>query len=519
MKKLVLFFMVALIAAGAVWGQVVPPVFFGVNDLESAYEKVEMGKFFVDKTVSTEKRYSAGIFSSYADDFIWFTGYDQKVGNFLLLGGYPSQEASTVEDTDNLATTPYTLNFGYGKSLKSGGYLGVYYGGNIVNASGTNNGLEKEDNAITSTSTWTNRLAILYGNEKIGGIRFDLLFEDTQYDENYVDGKPRGNPAQTVREAPRIAVGWGKTLAKETEFYVQLGYKFAELTVITDVDGKKKDTIWGGVTITQNPPLPPSITIDSEGNAKLALQAGIYKPLAKKDNTESSFSVDFLIGNIFGAQGEGDYLLEKGKFVQGGIFLLGADVGIKSVTTVGKFSFGFKPNVELGFVVNDTNSFLQGSEKTFDALKVVFFELKPGVNFGIKYQFNQKFSLYSGVGLTIIDLQAGGYSEGKDQKYVKDDLSTLGYKSSAWKIDGLSWKNETLTTGGNLGFGLTYAPNKNIVIGAGLNALLDKIITFNLRDMTASTVLNRSGSGSELEWIANNTISGLNLDLTISAKF
>jgi len=527
MKKIVLFLLIAVVAASAVWAQIGPPPFDQtiLGARKKVIEQVGLWDFFVDQTVSTEKRYSAEIFSSYADDFIWFTGYDQKVGNFLLLGGYPS-DTTDVASTDYLTDVPYTLNFGFGKSLKSG-YLGVYYGGNFVNAEGTNNGLKGEDSFIYSKSTWTNRLAILYGNEKIGAIRFDFLYDNTTYEEYDVDGKPR---AKTVANAPQIAFGWGKTLAKETEFYVQLGLKFADYTEITTVDGKKKDTIWGSYTFhpaVVGPPIdiPAHYTFDNvNNNAKLALQLGIYKPLASKDkNTESSFSIDFLIGNIFGAQAEGDNLLD-GKFIGGGIFLLGADVGIKSVTTVDKLSFGFKPNVELGFTIDDTGSAISGSKQTYDATKTVKFELAAGVNFGIKYQLNQKFALYTGVGIDLFSWRAGGYSEGKDEKYDKDASKNLYVKNSAWAVDGLSWRDGTLHDGSgmgnnNLGFGLTYAPGKNIVIGAGLNTLLDKLIMIDLKKMSLQTGFSNSGDGSESSWVANNTLANLTFDLTISLKF
>jgi hypothetical protein len=506
MKKVVLFLFVAVIAAGAVWGQAPAPTpAFGVGDLTSAVDGVGFWDFFVDQTVSTEKRYSAGIFSSYADDFIWFTSWDAKIGTFLLLGGYPSN-GNDVTQTTQLTTTPYKLNIGLARSSKSG-YVGVYYGGNLVNARGTNTGLKGEDNVVWDKSEWVNRLAILYGKEGLGGIRFDMLMEGSEYENNYTDDKQDGE--QTVKKAPQIALGWGNALKDGMELYAQLGFRFADMTVIANAEDKKTDTYWGDPA-------------DLDKNAKLALQAGIWIPMKSSENTESSFSVDFVMGNIFGASGkeEGAIGLTEGEFTQGGIFLIGADIGLKQVIKADeKFSFGFKPNITIGFTFDDTSSVTaaKGDYEKGDGTKTTLFELTAGVNFGIQYKINEKFNLYTGLGLDVFNWKAGGYSEGKDDKYDEDTNPNV--KSSAWEVNGFNWRPETLH-GGRLGFGLTFAPSKNIVIGTGLNTLLDKIVYFDFYNMRFGTALNQnSNDGTESGWLSRNFFGGLTFDLTITAKF
>jgi len=484
MKKVMLFLLVMLVAAGAVWAQALP----------SANDRVSIGRFFVDQTMSTEKRYSADIFSSYADDFLWFTSYDANVGNFLLLGGYPGDDSDVV----NTNTPPYVLNFGYAKTLKFG-YLGLYYGGNLVEASGSNNGLSGKDNVVTDESTWTNRLVIFFGKKGLGGFRFDMLFEGTHYEDKYVDGKPNGTDAQTVTNAPQIALGWGTALESGLEIYAQIGYDFGDMTVNTDADGKKKDTIWN--------------------SSILALQAGINKPLASTDASESSFSVDFLMGYEFGGSGEGDLTLKDAKYVNGGAFLLGADVAYKQIIKADeKLSFGFKPNATLGFVFDDSNSLVAGSKKTFGAAKIIDFELDAGVNLGLEYKINPKFNLYTGLGLTVINWRTEGHLEGKDQKYDKNNPNTAVYKSSSWTVTGLAWRDNTLH-GSNLGFGLTFTPTKNIEVGFGLNTFLDNIISLNVKDMKIETGLNKNNGDGELAWLSDNIFGGLQFDLTITAKF
>jgi len=507
MKKIVLFLLVAVVAAGAVWGQTPPPAPGGgglpVPTPVSVIDNLGLGDFFVVPVVSTESRYSAGIFSAYADDYMWFTGYDPKVGTFFLLGGYPQTKPTgtdgVVDNTDyqsDMTTTK--VSFGFAKSFNKG-YLGVYFGGHLVEANGDNNGLKGEEHVMTSSSTWENNFAILYGNENIGGVRFDISYESTQYAETDVDGKPTSS---TVTSAPKIGLGWGKTLANEMEVYAQLGFQFPDMTVATDPDDSdKKDTTWG--------------------NSAFALQAGIYKPLASTDVSESSFSVDLLIRNDFGAKGEGDYLLKDNEYVNGGTFKIGVDAGIKQVVKADeKLSFGFKPNLAIGFSIDDTSSKLKGSEETVDAAKTVLFELAAGVNLGVKYQISQKFSLYTGVGFNLLSWKAASYSQGKDQKYDEDEEPNL--KSSAWEVKGINPRYETLhgSPGDRLGFGLTFTPTKNIVIGAGINSFLDNIFYFDVGKMQLGTGFSQSSPDqTELGWIGANLIGNLTFDLTISVKF
>lgn len=463
----------------------------GPPNITSAIGNVRLWSFFVDPTMSTEKRYSADIFSSYADDYLWFTSYDADVGTFLFLGGYPS-DGSDVDSTLPLTPTSYTISFGLGKTTKIG-YFGLYFGGNLVDdAWGTNNGLSGDDKQYRDYAQYTNSIAILYGNKKYGAFRLDMYYGGTTYNDYYVSDKPSGNGAQTVTAPPSIAIGYGREY-KGYDVYAQLGYRFGTMTVNANADGSKKDTIWG--------------------TSRLALQAGLYKALKSSDKSESSVSADFLIGNVFGASQEGN--ISDVKYTRGGIFVLGADVAYKQIIKADdKLSFGFKPNATIGFAIDDTNSVISGDGK-FDAVKTAYFELAAGINFGIKYQINQKFALYSGVGFDIFDLRTYGNMDGKDAES----------KASAWRITGINARAETLHDGtgtgnNNLGFGLTFAPTKNISIGAGLNTILDRIIYFDVTKMQLGTGFDKdSNDGSELGWVAANLISGLTFDLTITAKF
>ena len=467
MKKIVLFLLVAIITAGAVWGQ------FAVTDIPDSIDIIGFGGFFVDGVESAEYKYSQGVFDSYADNFLWFNGYDPKVGTFLLLGGQVSSS--------------YALNIGFAKTLKAG-YLGLYYGGSLVNADGTSNGQSGKDNLTSSNAVWDNKLSIFFGTEKLGGFRFDLLMPGSEYDDTLVDGIPG---SQSVTSPPRIGLGWGNKLGK-MDVYAQLGYQFADMDVTGDTDGKK-DTLWG--------------------ESRMSLQAGVTIPLSSSETSPSEFSADLIVGNQFGASGKGDYTLASAYYVYGGIFMAGLDASYKQTINLGKLSLGFKPGLTLGFTIDDSNSAITGSKTVNDLRKTIGFEAALDLSIGVKFQINDKFNLYTGLGLELIDFKSGSYAEGNDDKF--DKINNPDVKSSAWQISGINWKDSN----SKLRFGLTFEPVKDIVIGAGISSLLDKIFDIDFGSMNFGTNLNDNSSNTELGWLSDNFFGGLTFDLIITVKF
>jgi len=126
MKKVLFMVVAALIISGTVWGQNDPfpipgPVIDGIFDLGNAVP-----------TMSTEARYSAGQFTTDVDNFINVLDYNPAIGTFFFLGGFPDN--GTVNTTDVLGDNN-RISLGAGKTFGFG-YLALYYGGNLIRASG-----------------------------------------------------------------------------------------------------------------------------------------------------------------------------------------------------------------------------------------------------------------------------------------------------------------------------------------------------------------------------------------------
>ena len=511
MKKITLLLAIILAASGVVWAQVIPgipdPTVTGgtqhAGDIYSALrpagEKL-FDRMNVVPTISTEARYSAGIFGSMVDDFIGVNSYDPQVGTFLFLGGYPTDYTSTVDETDNLTdgtgSKDYEISVGFAKTIKSI-YMGLYYGGSFVYASGDS---FKPESPTKDRSYyrryWNNDVALLIGTQRAGAFRLDMAL-NTYTRKNIYDGDITGK----IREdAPMFALTWGGMKLAGLDPYVTMGFKLPDQMIWGDHVGDKYYEAKG-----------------KEGGA-FGFQAGVNYDF----NDHSSVSGDMVILGQFGSKVSGDRTIantlapgvlsgsgDSFEVKTDGIFLMGFRTAYKHTVNFRKFSFGFKPNLSLAFF-NDKSDNISG-DYIYDAPDYKSFELKTGVDMGIKYQPSRVFAFYTGAGLTFFDLQTTHWKGG-----------TAKYDNRYWFINGISWDPEKLAKGTNLGFGMTITPVNNLVIGFGLNTVLDKLIGINLREMKFDT----NGTFWQDAIDANNSagaaaafFKGWTFDLTVSYKF
>jgi hypothetical protein len=491
MKRIVLSLTVTLLITAMAWADPdpttppsagTPTPLNGFVNTNSFLDGDYFDAFYAPRTLSTEARYSAGIFSSDVDDFIDVNSYDPKIGTFFFLGGYPSVDTN-VKDTNILTNTgsaknDYAVSFGLGKTINSL-YLGVYYGGSFVYSHGTNTGGDP-DNA-TSNTVWRNNLAVLVGTSGYGAFRFDLIM-DTEKDK----ATSNGDTTQIERwESPSIALTWGGLSIAGLDPYVTLGYRFPYK--FAEGDGKGKET-----TTTEE--------------SLLGLQAGVSYDLSEN----SSVSGDFIIGGEIGGSKSGDY---QGDFDEGygGVFLIALQGAYSQTLEFGKVSVGFSPNLALGYKV-DNSADISGDTEV-DAPSDNYFELTTGVDLGVKFQATRTIAVYTGASLRFFDWIVKSHSGGD----TEDD-------SGEWGIDGIRWSsaNWAILTEANLGIGMTISPAQGLVIGCGLNTLLDKFFMVDLEKMQVRSgdFWNTGGStpfniGSYLGYAFNN----LTFDLTVSYKF
>jgi hypothetical protein len=132
---------------------------------------------------------------------------------------------------------------------------------------------------------------------------------------------------------------------------------------------------------------------------------------------------------------------------------------------------------------------------------------------GIKFQLNDKFAFFTGGAIKFFEWNIHGYSGGKG------DTQT---NANEWQVTGIKWDPEKSADGtGKLGIGMTFAPTENIIVGAGLNTLLDCLFTINPTTMEAE-----AGSWFTKEHNSPNffgefleLFKEIKFDLTVSFKF
>ena len=131
------------------------------------------------------------------------------------------------------------------------------------------------------------------------------------------------------------------------------------------------------------------------------------------------------------------------------------------------------------------------------------FELFGMVDFGLQFRANQIFAFYTGAGIILFDWQTDSFSGSPKNEW------------SAWAFHGFGWMNSRLTDVGTLGIGMTVTPFNNMVIGLGLNTLLDRFIAVDLRNMSVGNRMTTASGNNMLETI----FTGLRFDITASYKF
>ena len=509
MKKIVLLSVIVLLLSGAAWGQAAfnPPDNGKLPDFTDSTTFVSgsitglFDLFYAVPTVSTESRYSAGIFTSMIDNFIDVNNYDPQIGTFAFVGAFPSlpydpgdpslsiPPSGGINDTDYLTTGDpnapnpnYAISFGLGKTIKNY-YLGVYYGGSMVHAKGDKNVTAPDTES--SEVNWANKLAVLLGTPAYGAFRLDFIMDtSTQTTKN--DGDIISD---TRGFAPSLALTWGGMQLAGMDPYVTVGYMFPE------------QRIWGTPS--------PHKELTYTGISLLGLQAG----LAKNFDSTSSLSGDVLAAVAFGGNFKGDAealgLGGAGKVdqKQDGAFGLMGRAAYKKTMDFGQFAFGFKPRAALGYYADNTGN--QSGDTKIDAGTNNAFEFNAGVDLGVRYQPFAKLAFYSGASLQILDWRT---------------VSNSKSKGGMWAVDGFmfsqnNWNNVAAPDRYILGFGTTYTPIKNLVIGAGLNTFTDKLVTFDLTNMTVQSGSWWSGNQNNIGSFAASLFANMTFDLTVSYQF
>ena len=485
MKKIVLILAIAIMASGAVWAQF---------------------NFSAVPTISTEARHSAGRFSSDVDDFIDPAWHNPEIGTFLFAGGYPTFLTTNVNPSN-----PWAISLGFGKTLgESKNYLGVYYGGTIVDdtfpasgASGTKREgiMSTKDKMTTSEVTWENNLAVLFGTAGMG-IRFDLIMNNKGERTNY-----EGGLSYKDAEGAAVALKWGTSTLGDFVPWASIGFKFPDQEVYTFGSIDKK----------------PNKKITASSNAELGLLAGgwygindtvsVVGEVGFNSGFGNSFKGDTknagVIGVIQALHPEADpaapgydptsyyAILSSGSdpWKESGWWDLNLYAHIQKAVGFGEYmTVKFKPYLALDFASYSNNTtYMKNKDKDPSDN---FFTLGTGFDVGAEYKY-EKIGLYTALGLRCFEWTVDSHSGGKKKNNSVD-----------WGFVGIEWNTATL------GFGLTFTPIEGLVFGTGANFGFG----FNPKTMQVTTG-SLYGYGTTGGTGVQNPFTAGTFDVTISYTF
>ncbi|MDR1787228.1 MAG: hypothetical protein LBR16_02065 [Treponema sp.] len=406
--------------------------------------------------------------------FIDVNGYKdlefEKV--FLFLGG--SQ------------TGTYSGALSLGTAFKLGGqYFGLYYSGDIVNASGetTNGGAEGEKDIYTepvpgrNDNTGLNKFALLWGGP-IGGLRLDFI----TYGDAFSTQKYDGDFTKIITAPATTTLTWGNTLGG-VPINVSAGVLWPAVTKTAVRDGKCITESEGGAFSLRGELVPA----DTKAGGLQALGSEL----------RLTFGFPHTVKNDFDSDAE-----------ESGRRSWAIEVNANYTIDVGteKFNLSIKPNAYLAFWGLSGKSSVGST--AIDTGSIFGFELLPSVELLAEAGPFRNFSFYTGLTLNLLDFYTTSKAAGDDAN--KDTYN-------GWAIDGI-----TLDSGRGspslLKVGTKWEPTPHIAIAADISTLLDQIITVDAETYEVSTassgIWGDIGIVSPLDWL-----SGLHFNLTATVKF
>ena len=555
MKRFLGFMLFALLLGGMVWGQVPTPLNPPLGDYSTLTDRspldfafgrgyfvwnngsgdpvsFEPDGFNAVPTISTEARYSAGIFGSDIDSYISVTDYDAEIGTFFFLGAFPSVPSFIGFDTptvdpgvnETLIITDredgLVISAGFARSFNNF-YLGLYYGGSFIeHAEGYDDGESKLLNNNTYESQWRNNLAVLVGLENLGAFRLDLII-------NTDTDRTRTNSDNMTLEryyAPTVALSWGGLPLFGFNPFVTIGYKFPHKGEWGDYDAEEK-YISATEKINGSFGLQLGASYDLSESSSVSAAVG-FRTRSGRNLSGDHQGRDLAVGfaGLMPGSDEANAIFGTGTesfdVTIGGDWGIGLEVSYFQTIDAGMVAFGFSPTLGIGYMREKDDI---AGKKTLERYATNTFQLNAGVDVGLRVTATEKLAFYTGLGLQLFNYERTTYSGGKEYDNDPDFGSgDTRLKESEWELDGFAWDDTKLATGGHLGIGMTYTPVENLIIGFGLNALLDKLFVIDVTSMQI-----RSGDfwyndpmdpTLNLGSWAGRLFDGLTIDLTVSYR-
>jgi hypothetical protein len=427
-KKIFITVLFVLIGTG-MWAQLTPTPPDGTtgNPNLPRYNTLG-GKLELQESPQSVVNASSFRFNSDVDNYLdvidWSGVEYRKL--FFFLGGAADNNAG---------------NFQGGFATKLGSnHLAVYYSGNFFEGDGWDNGSnDSKANKTYGKTTWDNSLALLFANEGIGGIRFDMMFNNVTFADEKNGENGQWNRSQGTGNLV-TSLQWGKNLGVFTP-KVTLGFQWPDYLTNEWV---------GAGPATQD-------KMEMWDNAKLGLKL------------EAAY-LDF----------EGDYQLT-------------VDFG---ETTTAKLPNGDRKETAAGYVHNDLNLYYNLTGKVDDKLTVKirpqfnfqffvtdgkgeysspginnqdnnsqpysYFVFSPIVELGAEYALKPTVNLYGGVNVTLLTVDTVWTSE------YEHNGAKIKDTPSDWHVAGLTTAIPSVIPS----LGVQLKPSEAFSIEMGLNSVI-----------------------------------------------
>ena len=469
MKRVILLFAITLAVGVTVWAQTKPnptspPTITKPSEVPNAPAAGLGQTGIVDlnavPALSTEARYSAGIFGSLGDDFIDPRFHDTEIDTFIFVGGNFSTNRSNSSGSNE-------VNFGFARNFGPF-YLAAYYGGTLVEAGSAFNDIYLPGNLPAyswSESKWNSNLAVLLGIAGMG-FRIDAKaqseIEKAGFDESGIDSVFKETKTESsLVGGPSVAVSWGAGFGSLSPWF-RAGYRFSDLYVLqreaTEFRYEEKFT----------------------GDSKLEVSGGADYSLGETSSVggELRFGKTFPDREVYtgvtpiddNPPRDPEFPFSNRRF---GMMGFGAGAYYKQTFESGNVAFGFQPKLNAALTMK-SNDWIGGSF-TWTQPGDRWFTLDGSVNLGASIRRSEKLVFYTGVEVKLFDWTTWTQTGGDEMNPARNSSSNF----EGIKVD-------------NLQIGLTYALLENVDVGLGVSDILNSgffIQRIPTIDLTVSTRL------------------------------
>jgi hypothetical protein len=460
-----------------------PPVLPDTDDLDFLYNldrasargglrRVQLG---VLPLLSTEGVNTRGLITGYADSFVDPRFHDPNMeGTFLfvsgegLFGGDPTGHGDIFEQDD-----PARVHLGFARNFGDF-YLGVYFGGSLVNAAGG-----RDDDMSTFPATdrdvltgrmtaWDTHLAVLLGTAGMG-FRLDFgltgnptinglpAFNLSMADE---DNLGHGTSTRMVQATPSLALTWGANMGQLLP-WARVGFRFANNLT-------SEATNAAGVTETV---LRWDSALEVAGGARFLLSDTTavggelwFNRVAQPNiqRTEPGQADTEWVGSIVIPAIPGHDSSDLSGWMGFGLMAY-----YLQTVEVGSTTFAFSPNVSAGMVTSlDSFSHTTTPAATpaeWEEIGYSLLTVATGVDLGTRWQATQRMALFTGMSVQLFDWTRWAETGTNTSVYGRTDNPEAG--ESVWAFRGIQVSDFNI--------GMTFTAAEAIVFGLGLNSFVN----------------------------------------------